>query len=153
MENKVFNLLIENSEGILELEVSQTVMNKYDDNMSVTLSTTIQGEAKSWESETTEDTLILLAKSLPEGWKLKSCFSCRFGNFCPVGDYDNELFCVTDFEPKESCDLWHVNEDAVERKNRRRTLFDCCECYKEQAENYYTYSDYYHIMHPKRTEE
>ncbi len=153
MEKKVFNLLIENPEEILELEVSHIVENKYEADMCVSLSAIIQGEARLWKSETTEDALILLAKSLPEGWKIKSCFSCRFGNFCPVGDCDNELFCVTDFEPKESCDLWHVTEDVVERNSRRRTLFDYCDFYKEQTECYYTYSDYYCRMHDKRTEE
>ena len=88
--------------------------------------------------------IILLAKELPKTWKIKSCLSCRFGHFCPVGNGDNELFCVTDFAPKEPRDLWHVTENEIERKNRSRTLFDCCDHYKEQAEDYFTYSDYYY---------
>ena len=85
-----------------------------------------------------------LAKNLPEKWYIKSCVSCRYGHFCPVGNYDNELFCVTDFAPKEPRDLWHVTENEIERKNRSRTLFDCCDHYKEHAEDYFTYSDYYY---------
>lgn len=144
MENKVYCLPIKTPDGIIKLEINHTVVNKDAENMSVTLSTTIQGKTRSYQTETTEEALILLAKNLPEKWYIKSCVSCRYGHFCPVGNYDNELFCVTDFAPKEPRDLWHVTENEIERKNRSHTLFDCCDHYKEQAEDYFTYSDYYY---------
>ena len=144
MESKIYCLSIKTPNGIVKLEINHTVVNKDDEDMSVTLSTTIQGETRSYQTETTEEALILLAKNLPENWHIKSCISCRYGHFCPVGNYDNELFCVTDFDPKEPSDLWHVTENEGERKRRSRTLFDCCDHYKIQAEDYYTYSDYYY---------
>lgn len=142
MENKIYCLPIKTQDGIIKLEINHTVVNKDDENMSVTISTTIQGIPVSYQTETTEEALILLAKNLPEKWHIESCISCRYGHFCPVGNSDNELFCVTDFAPKEPRDLWHVTEDEGEQK-RSRTLFDYCDHYKEQAEDYFTYSDYY----------
>ena len=144
MENKVYCLPIKTPDGIIKLEINHTVINKDDENMSVTLSTTIQGETRSYQTDTTEEALILLAKNLPEKWHIKSCISCRHGHFCPVGNSDNELFCVTDFAPKEPRDLWQITENEEERESRSRTLFDCCDHYKEQAEDHFTYSDYYY---------
>ena len=51
------------------------MVNKDDENMSVTISTTIQGTPVSYQTETTEEALILLAKNLPEKWHIKSCVS------------------------------------------------------------------------------
>ena len=144
MEDKIYHLPIETPDGIVELEISHKVVSKDDEDMRVTVSTTIDGNTSSYQSETTEKALILLAKCLPETWHIKSCISCRYGHFCPVGNFDNELFCVTDFESKEPRDLWYVTEDDGERRKRSRTLFDCCDLYKEQSNDYFTYSDYYY---------
>ena len=119
--------------------------------MAVTISTTIQDDVVVLQSDTTEDALIQLARRLPVGWSMKSCLSCRYGHFCPVGDYDNELFCVTDFEPKEPRNLWHVTENDEERAKRSRTLFDLCDKYAPQSKDYFTYSDYYLIMSDKKS--
>ncbi len=144
MENKIYYLPIKTPNRIVKLEIHHTVANKDDENMSVTISTIVQEENHSYQTETTEEALILLAKNLPEKWHIRSCISCRYGHFCPVGNSDNELFCITEFTPKEPRDLWHVTENEEERKTRSRTLFDCCDHYKEQAEDYFTYSDYYY---------
>ena len=143
MEHTTYYLLIGTPDGMVRLEIHHTVVNKDDEDMRVTLSTTIHGENYFYQTETTEEALILLAKNLPAKWYIKSCLSCRYGHFCPVGNSDNELFCVTDFEPKEICDLWYVTEDDGERERRSRTLFECCEDYKQQTIDYFTYNDYY----------
>ncbi len=143
MEQKNYYLPIETPNGIIKLEINHTVVNKGDEDMSVTISTTIKGTPVSYQTETTEKALILLAKNLPENWYIKSCISCRYGIFCPVGNFDNELFCVTDFAPNEPRDLWHVTENKEERKKRSRTLFDCCDFHKEQSKDYFTYNDYF----------
>ena len=114
MEHKKYYLPVQTPDGMVKLEINHTVVNRDDEDMQVTLSTTIQGKNCFYQTETTEEALILLAKNLPQKWYIKSCISCRYGHFCPVGNYDNELFCVTDFEPKASSDLWHVTEDDGE---------------------------------------
>lgn len=146
IEEKIYYLPVETTEGEIALEVKHTIIPYDDKNVRVTLSAMVQGVLHSYESDTTEEILLALAKNLPEGWKIKSCISCRYGHFCPVGDCDNELFCITDFDPQGIWDLWNVTENENERKKRSRTLFDCCEKYKEQSKDYFTYSDYYNEM-------
>ncbi len=87
----------------------------------------------------TESIFVELSKTLNEKYKIHSCYTCRFGNFCPTGDKDNEIFCVNDFEPKCKADLYFVTEDSAERKKRSRTLFDICEDYQPCSDDYYTY--------------
>ena len=149
MVSKAYYLSVETPEGLAKLKVCHAVENQDEEDMAVTISTTIQDDVVVLQSDTTEDALIQLARRLPVGWSMKSCLSCRYGHFCPVGDYDNELFCVTDFEPKEPRDLWHVTEDDEERAKRSRTLFDLCDKYAPQSKDYFTYSDYYFSMSNK----
>ena len=47
MESKIYCLPIKTPDGIVNLEINHTVVDKDDDDMSVTLSTTIQGETRS----------------------------------------------------------------------------------------------------------
>ena len=152
MECKTYCLTVETPTGTDELKVCHAVANKDEDDTIVTVSTTIHGEMAVFQANTTEDALIQLANHLPTGWSIKSCLSCRYGHFCPVGDYDNELFCVTDFEPKEPRDLWHVTENDEERSKRSRKLFDSCNKYAPQSKDYFTYSDYFSRMNPSEAE-
>lgn len=141
-----FTLPISTPNGVINVPVQHKVVDENDENMWTFISVIIQGEGKRFDAETTEDVLIKLAKSLPSGWSIKSCLSCRYGHFCPVGNYDNELFCVTEFEPKEAGDLWHITEDAEERRKRSRNLFHLCNQYSPQVSDYFTYSDYYLVL-------
>ena len=143
MERNTYYLPIETPNGMVRLKINHTVENRDDEEMIVTISTKIHSEDYFYHAETTEEALILLAKNLPPEWHIKSCIFCRHGHFCPVGNFDNELFCVTDFDPKAPHDLWHVTEDDGERKRRSRTLFECCADYKQQTKDYFTYNDYY----------
>ncbi len=149
MEANKFSLTVAAPSGDVELKVTRSVIHENQESMRVILSITFQGKTNSYQSDSTEESLMLFARSLPVNWTIKSCLSCRFGHFCPTGDYDNELFCVPDFEPKNKSDLWCVTEDEIERKNRSRTLFDCCQRYKQQSEDYFTYSDYLYKISPK----
>ena len=142
MGSKTYYLSVETTDGVDKLKVRHVVENQDEEDMSVTISTTIQDDVVVLRSDTTEDALMQLAKRLPVGWRIKSCLSCRYGHFCPIGDYDNELFCVTDFEPKEPRDLWYVTENDEERAKRSRTLFDLCEKYAPQSSDYFSYNDY-----------
>ena len=138
-----YTLPINTPDGLINVSVQHRVVDENDENMWTTISVIIQGQEQCFDAETTEEVLIKLAKSLPSGWSIKTCLSCRYGHFCPVGNADNELFCVTEFEPKEIRDLWHVTEDEEERKQRSRNLFHLCDQYIPQASDYFTYSDYY----------
>lgn len=138
--NHFYRLTFQTPDGMVQIPVCHRVTDENDGSMGVTISANIQGRAVSFDAETTEEALRKLTRSLPQGWRLNSCLSCRHGHFCPVGDYDNELFCVTDFEPREARDLWDITENEEERNRRRRTFFDLCEKYAPQTKDDYTYS-------------
>ena len=87
----------------------------------------------------TEGIFMELSKILKDKYEIHSCYTCRHGNFCPIGDIDNEIFCVNDFEPKSKSDLYFVTEDSAERKKRSRTLFNVCEGFQPCSDDYYTY--------------
>jgi len=142
MEQESYIISILTPTQDIELEVERSVIKRADEVTSVTISVILQGKKKVYQAETTEDALIAFAKDLPKNWCIKSCLSCRFGHFCPVGNGDNELFCVTDFQVKSPSDLWNVTEDFAEREKRSRTLFDLCDSYKKQSKDYFTYNDY-----------
>ena len=87
----------------------------------------------------TESIFMELSEILNGKYEIRSCYTCRHGNFCPIGDQNNEIFCVSDFEPKCKSDLYFVTEDSAERKKRSRTLFDFCKDFKPCSDDYYTY--------------
>ena len=89
--------------------------------------------------DSTENTLCRLNQILGDNWKIHSCYTCRYGHFCPLGDLDNEIFCITDFEPKSKEDLLKVTENPTERAKRLRTLFDVCADFQPCSEQYFTY--------------
>ncbi len=80
-----------------------------------------------------------LSKVLSDRYEIYSCYTCRYGNFCPYGDQDNEIFCVNDFELKCKEDLLPIMEDGEELEKRHRTLFDVCDEHKPCSNNYWTY--------------
>lgn len=145
-KHSVYTLTICAPNGIIDVPIQHKVVEDHDGNMQTTISVTMQEREMFYHAETTEEALIQFAKALPAGWSIKSCLSCRYGHFCPVGNADNELFCVTEFEPKKISDLWHVTEDDEERKKRSRNLFYLCDQYMAQTNGYFTYSDYYSEM-------
>ncbi len=148
METSYFDRLpLETPEGSLLLDIYRTVLEQEDGDMQATLRTVVQGREVYLEGETTEQVLLLLAKSLPQGWQIRSCLSCRHGHFCPTGDCDNELFCVTDFAPQSPRDLWAVTEHREERARRSRSLFHTCGSYSPQEKGFFTYSDYLDKIH------
>ncbi len=136
-------LCINTLNGTINITIQHKVINVDQDDMKTIIYVTILEKEMIFEAETTEKVLIKFAKSLPVGWSIRSCLSCRYGHFCPVGNYDNELFCVTEFEPKDKSDLYNVMENIHERKSRSRNLFYICDQYLPQTSNYFTYSDYY----------
>lgn len=141
-KHNIYTLTITTPNGVIEIPIQHRAANANDDNMQITIVVTIQGKKMCFDAETTEEVLTKFAKSLPVGWRIQSCLSCRYGQLCPVGNTDNELFCVTEFEPKEIRDLWHVTEDDGERKKRSRNLFNLCDQYMPQTSTYFTYSNY-----------
>lgn len=107
------------------------------------ISVIIGGERYAVESlESTESAIIGLQNKLPQNVKIICCQSCIHGNFCPVGDFDDEIFCISDFEPKKKEDLFHATEDDEERRKRSRNLLSVCDRYEEITDDKYSYNDW-----------
>lgn len=80
-----------------------------------------------------------LSSKLSNKYRIHSCYACRYGNFCPYGDQDNQIFCINDFEPKCKEDVLFIFQDEEEMKKRSRTLFDVCSGFKPCSDDYWTY--------------
>ncbi len=80
-----------------------------------------------------------LSKVLSDRYEIHSCYTCRYGNFCPYGDQDNEIFCINDFEPKCKEDILFIFQDRAEMEKRRRTLFSVCLGFQSFSNDYWTY--------------
>ncbi len=92
------------------------------------------------------DALADLQNKLSDGIILKCCLACKHGNLCPVGNRENQVFCMKDIIPKQKSDLFFYTEDETERKNRSRTSFECCNTFEQQSEAYYTYNDFVYFL-------
>ena len=136
---KEYTLCLDTPEGIKKTLALHKVVIREDVLQCATVTLRVDGAAYVGHGDDTEYALYDLANHLPQGCTLRCCLTCRHGHFCPVGDADNELFCVTDFEPKVKSDLYHVTEDERERAKRSRPLFHLCEAFEPVSEAYYTY--------------
>ncbi len=90
-------------------------------------------------NDCTESVFDKLSEIFDGRYEIHSCYSCRYGNFCPYGDQDNEIFCINDFQPKCKEDLLDIMSDEEEKKTRRRILFDVCDEYKPCSKDYWRY--------------
>lgn len=94
-------------------------------------------------SDVTELGVKNFQKALPKNIRIAACQTCRYGNFSPYGDDDNEIFCLREFEfsnKSEVCDLF---SDARNLEKRKRHLLDFCSNYKPiSLIEYYTYNDW-----------
>lgn len=88
------------------------------------------------------DAFANLQNNLPENVGIKCCLTCRHGNFCPVGNTLDEVFCTKDVKIKEIRDLWFYTEDEEERKRRIRNYTYFCEDYCVPSDDYITYNDF-----------
>ena len=89
-----------------------------------------------------QDAFADLQNKLPKNVQLVCCAACRHGNLCPVGNAPDEVYCTKDVPITCKTDLFHYTEDADEVKKRLRRYGDCCEDFRPQEENFFTYSDY-----------
>lgn len=130
----------------LTVEALLSAREEKENSPSRTVSATVDGVLYIGTAESTELALIDIAKQLPGRCSIKSCLSCRHGNFCPFGNADNEIFCIKDFSPKQKSDLYEVTQNGLERIKRRHLLFDLCPDYMPAIEEYYHYNDYLYLV-------
>jgi len=90
-------------------------------------------------SDCAESVFRKLSRILSDRYEIHSCYTCRYGNFCPYGDRENEIFCINDFAPKSKEDILFIFQDRAEMDKRSHTLFDICDEHKPCGNNYWTY--------------
>lgn len=92
------------------------------------------------------DAIADLQNQLPDNVILKCCVACKHGSLCPVGNDQNEVFCVNDITPKDKSDLFFYTEDENERRKRSREYFSQCERFEPQEEDGFTYNDFCYYL-------
>ena len=75
-------------------------------------------------SSVTELGIKNLQRELPNKIRIASCQTCRFGNFNPYGDHDNEVFCMRDFEFNNKNELCAIFSSSTEIEKIRHNLLD-----------------------------
>ena len=139
MKNTVFSLLLDTPDGVFTHSIQHNALLADDDPVSITLTFHLNGTPIIVEGDNTETAVRHLANNLPNGYTIRSCFSCRHGNFCPTGDCDNEIFCTSDVEIPDKSSLFAITSSPEERAQRSRTLFDCCAQFSPLSDQFYTY--------------
>ena len=118
-----------------------------DDDPSVRLSVVIGGVKYATEfRDNTEYAVIALQKLLSKNVEVVCCQSCAHGFFCPVGDQDDEIFCITDFEPKRKEDIIDAMLDRQKWEKRSRRLLHVCDQYERTTGEKYSYNDWQYNM-------
>ncbi len=112
------------------LTVHVTANDENEDHPHRTLGVTLPSGELYGNGQNMAEALLEIIQRLPEDWQVKSCFTCRHGQFCPYGNADNEIFCMRGLDPQtipQLCD-WMV--DFEEMDKRSRTVFSLCEEYQ-----------------------
>jgi len=95
-----------------------------------------------------EYAIINLQKQLPNNIHIVCCQSCKYGNFCPYGDAENEIFCLIDYNPKDKMDVANIFTEFWAEKEvlQRNELLYWCEKYQKINNDYFTYNDWAYIF-------
>ena len=95
-------------------------------------------------SDSIEYGIKYLQKQLPDNVNIACCQSCRHGNFNPIGDIENQLFCLKDKTICNRNDVVEIfSKQDIDLETRRRKLLDFCNDFQPIAHNEkYTYNDW-----------
>ena len=95
-------------------------------------------------SDSVEYAVKYLQKELPDNIAIACCQSCRYGNFNPYGNMENEIFCLKDKTPQSRWDVVEIfSEPNASFHERSRKLLDICMDYKPISnDEIYTYNDW-----------
>lgn len=91
------------------------------------------------------DAFANLQKNLPSGIKVACCMTCRYGNMCPHGNKENELFCTKDLNIVDKMQLCNLSDENNYFLKRKVFSYHYCDDFVYQSDDYYTYNDYYYV--------
>ena len=88
-----------------------------------------------------------LQRKLSSDIKLACCMTCRYGNMCPYGNKENELYCTKDVIITSKDDVIELIDKDASFFERAVPSINCCDDFVYQCDDYYTYNDYlYHLQ-------
>lgn len=94
-----------------------------------------------------EDTFADLQSKLPKDVKIACCMTCRYGNMCPYGNIENQLYCIKAFKTDSKIDLCALFDNTNFDEKQRVSAFYYCDDFAYQSKDYFTYNDYlYHLQ-------
>jgi len=138
-------------DGILKTcQIEKTILgyNEEEELDNLVLKTVVDGVeyANTKEFSEIEYAIVDLQKQLPDNIQVACCLSCKYGNFCPYGNAQNEIFCLINFSPKNKVDVIDIFDSIGNENNIIKELLFWCERYQIADAAYYTYNDWmYHF--------
>ena len=88
-----------------------------------------------------------LQKKLPGNVQIQCCLTCRYGNMCPYGNKENELYCTKDVIITSKDDVIELIDKDASFFERAVSSTNYCDDFVYQCDDYYTYNDYlYHLQ-------
>lgn len=96
------------------------------------------------------DTFADLQSKLPQDIKLACCMTCRYGNMCPYGNTENQLFCTKDLTITCKEDMCSLFDNTNPFEERAVASFAYCDNFVYQKDDCYTYNDYLYQLYRKR---
>lgn len=87
-----------------------------------------------------ECAVIDLHKQLPAEIYIECCQTCKYGNYCPFGNCDNEIFCLKGFCPKNKMDVAELFTKYPDVQPNT-LLYWCCD-YERVSNEYYSYNNW-----------
>jgi len=54
-----------------------------------------------------------MQKQLPDNILIACCQTCKHGNYNPLGDYENEIYCLLSYIPREKADVVYIIATAT----------------------------------------
>ena len=94
------------------------------------------------------DAFAELQKSLPEGYALKCCLTCRHGNTWIYGNVPNLVFCTHGETIRDKDDLIDFF-CGTKSESAARKATDVCEKFAPQSEDCFTYNNYGYYLKGK----
>lgn len=149
-ENNITDtLILMTQEGEKTVEATVQYDGRYSEDLEPCLSFAFDG--KNYFSQKRyynfDELFAEMQNQLPKGVYIKCCVTCRHGNFCPYGNYPDEIFCTKDVTIKNCGDVCRYTADIEkERQNRLRKSTFCCNDYKIQTEDFFTYNDFLYFL-------
>lgn len=92
------------------------------------------------------DAFAQLQKNLPSGIELACCMTCRYGNMCPYGNKENQLFCTKDLNIVDKMQLCNLIDETYKFFDREVFSYHYCDDFLYQSDDYYTYNDYFLVL-------